>query len=124
MGEWTKVEVKDAETGEIRIVEQMQQEHGGVLTKRKKGVPNVRGGRPKKIPDLDILLADILGQKDKSGNTAAMLILAAIRKKALAGDVRAAEVLMDRAWGKARQEINVNKTERQFILIGEQKIEF
>jgi len=122
--EWVPVEVKDEETGQIRIEERMYHKGGGYLTKPPKGVPNLRGGVKKKIPDLDVLLADILGQKDKSGNTAAMLILAAIRKKALAGDVRAAEVLMDRAWGKARQEINVNKTERQFILIGEQKIEF
>jgi hypothetical protein len=122
--EWVPVEVVDPETGETHIEERLYNKNG-YLTKPPKGVPQNRGaGRKKKIPELDTLLADILGQKDKSGNTAAMLILAAIRKKALAGDVRAAEVLMDRAWGKARQEINVNKTERQFILIGEQKIEF
>jgi len=121
--EWVPVTVTDPETGETHIEERMYNKTG-YLTKPPKGVPNFRGGRKKKIPELDTLLADILGQKDKSGNTAAMLILAAIRKKALAGDVRAAEVLMDRAWGKAKQEINVNRTEKQYLLIGTQKIEF
>lgn len=64
------------------------------------GNPN---GRPKKLPHLETLLAEILGE-EKDGKTAAMAILSALRSKASKGDVRAAEVLMDRAWGKVTQK--------------------
>lgn len=65
------------------------------------GNPN---GRPKKLPELDKLLADVLGE-DKDGIEAAKAILMALRAKATKGDVRAAEVLLDRAYGKAQQNI-------------------
>lgn len=61
-------------------------------------------GRPKKLPELDLLLADVLGE-DKDGIEAAKAILMALRAKATKGDVRAAEVLLDRAYGKAKQEM-------------------
>lgn len=70
--------------------------------KGKSGNPN---GRPKKIPELDKLLADVLGD-EKDGITAAQAILMALRKKAASGDVRAAEVLLERAYGKAKQQID------------------
>ena len=63
------------------------------------GNPN---GRPKKLPELDKLLADVLGE-EKDGLTAAEAILKALRMKAAKGDIRAAEVLLDRAYGKAKQ---------------------
>lgn len=65
------------------------------------GNPN---GRPKKLPELDKLLADVLGE-EKDGIEAAKAILMALRAKATKGDVRAAEVLLDRAYGKAKQNI-------------------
>jgi len=61
-------------------------------------------GRPKKLPELDVLLADILGE-EKDGKTAAEAILKAIRLKAAKGDIRAAEMIFDRAYGKAKQSI-------------------
>lgn len=67
-------------------------------------------GRPKKIPELDILLADILCEESKNGIEAARAILMALREKAVKGDVRAAELLMDRAWGKAKQYIQADGT--------------
>lgn len=69
--------------------------------KGESGNPN---GRPKKIPELDKLLADILGE-EKDGITAAQAILMALRKKATSGDIRAAEVLLDRTYGKPKQTI-------------------
>lgn len=76
------------------------------------------------LPDLPTLLAEIMGEK-KNGITAAKLILAALRKRAVAGDVRAAELLLDRSYGKTPDNINLNKTEKQIILIaGGQKLEF
>jgi hypothetical protein len=73
-------------------------------TKFKKGTTGNPNGRPKKLPELDVLLAEVLGE-EKDGKTAAQAILAALRAKATKGDVRAAEVLLDRAWGKAKQSI-------------------
>lgn len=71
----------------------------------KKGQSGNPNGRPRKIPELDKLLADVLGE-EKDGQTAAEAILKALRLKAAKGDVRAAEVLLDRAYGKAKQFID------------------
>jgi len=68
----------------------------------KKGQSGNPKGKPKKIPALDKLLADVLGE-EKNGIEAAKAILMALRTKATKGDVRAAEVLLDRAYGKAKQ---------------------
>ena len=59
----------------------------------KKGQTGNPNGRPKKLPALDVLMAEVLGE-EKDGKTAAQAILAALRAKATKGDVRAAEVLM------------------------------
>lgn len=64
-------------------------------------------GRPKKLPELDKLLADVLGE-EKDGVTAAEAILKALRMKAAKGDVRAIEVMLDRAYGKAKQTVDAN----------------
>lgn len=64
-------------------------------------------GAPKKLPELDVLLADILGE-EKDGVTAASAILKALRKKAASGDVRAIEVMLDRAYGKAKQSLDIS----------------
>jgi hypothetical protein len=69
------------------------------FVKGKSGNPK---GQPRKIPQLDKLLADVLGE-EKDGIEAAKAILMALRAKATKGDVRAAEVLLDRAYGKAKQ---------------------
>lgn len=61
-------------------------------------------GQPKKLPHLDKLLAEVLGE-EKDGIDAAKAILMALRAKATKGDIRAAEVLLDRAYGKAKQYI-------------------
>ena len=63
-------------------------------------------GRPRKLPELDAILADILGE-EKDGKTALNAICAALRAKAAKGDVRAAEVLMNRAYGLAKQPIDL-----------------
>lgn len=63
-------------------------------------------GAPKKLPELDALLAEVLGE-EKDGKTAAEAILKAIRLKAAKGDIRAAEMIFDRAYGKAKQFIDL-----------------
>lgn len=74
--------------------------------KMKKGETLNPNGRPKKLPELDKLLADVLGE-EKDGVTAAEAILKALRAKATKGDIRAAEVLLDRGWGKAKQSMDI-----------------
>lgn len=70
--------------------------------KMKKGETLNPKGRPKKLPELDKLLADVLGEEIK-GITAAKSILIAIRKKASRGDVRAAELILNRGYGKPKE---------------------
>ena len=77
-------------------------------SKFKKGETGNPNGRPKKLPDLEVLLADVLGE-EKDGKTAAQAILMALRAKAAKGDVRAAEVLLDRGWGKVKQALEVSQ---------------
>jgi hypothetical protein len=73
----------------------------------KKGQSGNPNGRPKKIPELRELLANVLGD-EKDGKSAAEAILMALRNKAIKGDVRAAELLLDRAYGKVKQEAELS----------------
>ena len=79
-------------------------------TQFKKGESGNMDGRPKKLPEIDKILAEVLGE-EKDGIEAAKAILMALRAKATKGDVRAAEVLLDRAYGKARQVIDATVRE-------------
>jgi len=85
-----------------------------------------KNGRPPKLPHLEALLANVLGE-EKDGKTAAEAILMALRLKATKGDVRAAEVLLDRAFGKVKQDIgldgNVNMRASIIVLPDGTKIE-
>lgn len=73
-------------------------------------------GRPKKIPNLEKLLAEVLGE-EKNGVTAIEAILKRLRVQAAAGSIRAAELLLDRAYGKPHQvsliSAQVKKSESQ-----------
>jgi hypothetical protein len=73
-------------------------------------IPPVKGerrnphGRPK-LPDLKAAIAKVLSE-EKDGLTALDAILAALRAKAARGDVRAAQELLDRGFGKSQQFID------------------
>ena len=82
--------------------------------KFKKGESGNNKGRPPKLPNLDVLLAEVLGE-EKDGVTAAKVILMALRKKATNGDIRAAEVLLARGFGAVKQSIDITS--------GDEKIE-
>jgi hypothetical protein len=92
----------------------------------KKGQSGNPKGRPPKLPHLDKLLDDVLGE-EKDGLTAAEAIIKALRGKAVKGDIRAAEILLDRAYGKARQivdvEANVSTNKAVMILPNGMEIE-
>jgi hypothetical protein len=68
--------------------------------KGQSGNPN---GRPK-LPDINDLMDKVLGE-DKGGKTAAESILIALYQKAAKGDIRAAEVLLNRGYGLPKQKI-------------------
>jgi hypothetical protein len=74
------------------------------LTPFKKGQSGNPNGRPKKLPAIDKIMADVLGSLDDD-NSPAHEIIEAIKKKAKLGDPRAAELLLDRAYGKVKQSI-------------------
>lgn len=62
-------------------------------------------GRPRKLRALDDLLVEVLGdgvEKDE-----AKAIIQALVRKAKAGDVKAAEIILDRGYGKPKQHIEV-----------------
>lgn len=70
-----------------------------------KGVSGNPRGRPK-LPDIREAMARLLGD-ESDGAVALDRVLKALRTKAMSGDVRAAEVLLDRAFGKAQQTMDV-----------------
>lgn len=67
-------------------------------------------GVPKVIPNLDVYIIEILTEEGTSGRDGLRVILEALRKKAAAGDVRAIELLLDRAYGKVKQHIDLDST--------------
>lgn len=68
-----------------------------------KGVSGNPKGRPKAKPDLEDLLCEVLGE-EKDGITAMQAILMKLRQQATGGNIKAAEVLMNRAYGMATQK--------------------
>lgn len=91
-------------------------------TRFKKGQSGNPKGRPKKIPALDVLLADVLGE-EKEGTPAAKVILLALRQKATKGDVRAAEILLDRAYGKAKDRVDLTSGDKQLSVLTDQQFD-
>lgn len=85
--------------------------------KMKKGETRNPNGRPRKLPELHVLLAEVLGEQTKEGLTAAEEILRAIYARARKGDTRAAELLLDRAYGKPKQSIDNNITTTEPLVI-------
>jgi hypothetical protein len=76
----------------------------------KKGESGNPKGRPK-LPDLKEAMAKVMAE-EKDGMTALEAILKALRMKAAKGDVRAAQELLDRGYGKALQFIDNNNTHK------------
>ena len=90
---------------------------GKIEPRWKKGETGNPNGRPRKLPELSVLLADVLGEQTKEGLTAAEDILRAMYARAAKGDTRAAELLLDRAYGKPKQSIDNNITTTEPLVI-------
>lgn len=83
-------------------------------------------GRPPKLPDLNELLARVLSE-DMDKMTALEVVLLSIRDKAQGGDVRATELILDRAYGKmiTRQEIKMDLdslSEEELLMVQNHRI--
>lgn len=72
-------------------------------------------GRPRKLPQIDKLLADVLGSEDDE-NSPAKEILKAMYQEALSGNTKAAEILLDRAYGKTKIGIDLSSSDGSFNL--------
>ena len=59
------------------------------------------------MPDLKDAMARSLGEPTKDGRTALDQIIEAMRRKAAQGDVRAAELLLSRGFGKVPERVDV-----------------
>ena len=75
----------------------------------KKGPDSRRNvkGRPPVLPDLKEAIARLLSEEDEDTNRLEK-VLNALYKKALKGDVRAAQELIDRGYGKPNQKVDMN----------------
>ena len=80
--------------------------NGGTLKRVKKGEVLNPKGRPKKLPALDALIAEVLSD-EQNGMSAAEAILKVMRQKAIKGDLKAAEMLLNRAYGKPKEHMDV-----------------
>ena len=75
--------------------------NGGKL---KTGGTNPNAGRPK-MPDLREAVAAVLAD-EKDGVTALDAVLKKLRQLAVQGNLKAADMLLDRAYGKPAQTLN------------------
>ena len=82
----------------------MEGRNGGKL---KIGGTNPGAGRPKKIPELSALLAEVMGEEG-GGMSAMEAMLKRIRKKAIDGDLRAAELLLKYSYGMPKQSVELS----------------
>lgn len=74
-----------------------------------KKFPKGKSGNPKgrpKLPDINEALAKVLSD-EKEGINAAEAILMALRAKASKGDVKAAEYLLNRGYGKPKETVAI-----------------
>lgn len=64
-------------------------------------------GAPRKIPALGTLLTEVLSDTNNEGIEVAKEIILVLVNKAKKGDIRAIEIILDRAYGKASQNLTL-----------------
>ncbi len=82
----------------------------------KKGQSGNPKGRPPILPELKEAISKVLSN-EKDGNTALEKVLNALYNKAIKGDVRAAQVLLDRAFGKPHQTLGTEIKQQEIKAI-------
>jgi hypothetical protein len=69
-----------------------------------KGDPRInRKGQPKKIPSLDAVLQDVLGD-----NNEMKAVIKKVINEAKKGNIRASELLLNRVYGNVKQTIDID----------------
>jgi len=86
-------------------IQRMPNPQNIVKHKFKKGQSGNPNGRPK-MPDLSEAVAKVLN-KEKDGVKAIDAILMKLHEMALDGNVKAIELLLDRGFGKVRQDVDL-----------------
>lgn len=72
----------------------------------KKGDERInKKGRPKKIPELDVLLNELLGTDSEPEKAKMQAIIQKLITKAANGDLKAIEIILNRVYGKETQRI-------------------
>lgn len=79
----------------------------GKATQIKPGVGLPGAGRPRKLPPLNELMDEIMGEVQDEKSAMAIVFMA-MRKKAAKGDTRAAELLIKYAYGQAPQKTDLS----------------
>jgi hypothetical protein len=62
-------------------------------------------GRPRKLPELDRLLIELLGERGKESRMRELL--SSLIELAIGGNIRAAEMILNRAYGKPKESIDL-----------------
>jgi hypothetical protein len=62
-------------------------------------------GRPKKLPELDQLIIELLGERGKESRMRE--ILCSLIELAVGGNLRAAEMILTRAYGKPKETVDI-----------------
>ena len=66
-------------------------------------------GRPKRTEVLtDMLWAELRRKDKKAGETKRVLLVRKLVDKAIAGDMRAQQIVIERLWGKAPDNVNIS----------------
>jgi hypothetical protein len=73
----------------------------------KKGQSGNPNGRPLKLPDLDQIMIKVLNEPGSNGLNKMERIFKKLADKAEAGDIRAIELIHDRAYGKLKTMVGV-----------------
>lgn len=84
-------------------MKQIKGRNGGTLKVMEKGETINPNGRPRNLPGLDKLLSECMGEDGSE----AKAIIKALIARAKKGDVRAAEIILDRMYGKAKQGLDI-----------------
>jgi hypothetical protein len=70
-------------------------------------------GRPKKLPELDALIVELLGER-KVGESRMREVLASLIEQAVGGNLRAAEIVLTRAYGKPKEHVEITSNGETF----------
>lgn len=86
-----------------------------VETRFKKGQSGNPKGRPKKMPELEAILIKVLSE-ERDGMSAMEAIIRRLRSQAANGNTKAAEILMERGYGKVTQKLEVEDTTIKIVV--------